>query len=306
MTDPFISICIPAYKRVEFLKRLLDSIVKDYEVIISDDSPKDEVSNLLVNYPTLSVVYIKNVTASGTPANWNNAIRAARGKWIKLMHDDDWFTGPQSLEEFAKLAFKEDDALIFSAYNNIFLKDGSIQFVNCSPSDLKKLKKNAVSLIAGNVVGPPSVILHRNNHCHFYDERLKWLVDIDFYITRAAKDKFVYIDKALVNVGIGEEQVTQSCFRIAEVEIPEHFIFLQKTGVKRLADPRIYDAWWRLFRNLKIYDKEQLRLYGKFDWPPVIYRLMEDASKWRRIISFGPASKLLMILSFLKNRRMIN
>ena len=48
--SPFISICIPAYKNVEFLKRLPDSIAvqsfKNFEVILSDDSPGKEVEQL--------------------------------------------------------------------------------------------------------------------------------------------------------------------------------------------------------------------------------------------------------------------
>jgi len=45
-----ISICIPAYKNVGFLERLLHSIsiqsFADYEVVITDDSPDDSVKNL--------------------------------------------------------------------------------------------------------------------------------------------------------------------------------------------------------------------------------------------------------------------
>ena len=46
-----ISICIPAYKRIDYFKRLLCSIeiqkFKAYEVIISDDSNDDYVAALL-------------------------------------------------------------------------------------------------------------------------------------------------------------------------------------------------------------------------------------------------------------------
>ena len=49
--NPFVSICIPAYKRISYLKRLLESIIiqtyKDYEVIITDDSDNDSVKDLL-------------------------------------------------------------------------------------------------------------------------------------------------------------------------------------------------------------------------------------------------------------------
>ena len=51
---PFFSICIPAYKNTDYLKRLLDSIsiqtFRDFEVIITDDSPDETVSTFINNY----------------------------------------------------------------------------------------------------------------------------------------------------------------------------------------------------------------------------------------------------------------
>ena len=103
----FISICIPAYKHIEYLKRLLDSIViqtfRDFEVVITDDSPGNEVAVLVDKYrQELKIVYKKNNPISGSPGNWNQAILNASGDWIKIMHDDDWFSSPSSLELFAK------------------------------------------------------------------------------------------------------------------------------------------------------------------------------------------------------------
>lgn len=49
-----VSICIPAYKQPEFLKRCLDSVFEqsytDYEVIITDDSPDNEIEKLVNTY----------------------------------------------------------------------------------------------------------------------------------------------------------------------------------------------------------------------------------------------------------------
>jgi glycosyltransferase involved in cell wall biosynthesis len=97
MGQPFISICIPAYKRLPYLKRLLASIAeqsyKHYEIIVSDDSDDDSVHHFLQSFNQLvSIQYFKNTPSLGTPANWNAAISKAKGEWIKLMHDDDWFS----------------------------------------------------------------------------------------------------------------------------------------------------------------------------------------------------------------------
>src|SRR3954465_8010288 len=103
--SPLVSICVPAYKRVEFLQRLLESIAiqrfSDFEVVVTDDSNNQSVKELLENYrDRFSITYHKNEKQLGTPENWNACISIAKGKWIKLMHDDDWFNDDSSLEEF--------------------------------------------------------------------------------------------------------------------------------------------------------------------------------------------------------------
>jgi len=100
--NPFISICIPTYKRIQYLKRLLNSIAiqnfKDFEVIITDDSPSGDVNDLCDRYKNkIQINYYKNPAPLGTPENWNESIRHAKGEWIKLMHDDDWFANEDSL-----------------------------------------------------------------------------------------------------------------------------------------------------------------------------------------------------------------
>jgi glycosyltransferase involved in cell wall biosynthesis len=309
MAKPFISICIPAYKRVEFLERLLNSIAvqsfHDFEVILSDDSPGDEVKTLLPHYPSLPVVYLKNEKPLGTPANWNHAIKYANGDWVKLMHDDDWFSSPDSLAEFARVASANAGTLIFSAYSNYYFQTGKKEDIYPKAVEVSRIKKDPVALISNNIIGPPSVIMHRNNSSFLYDEQLKWLVDIDYYIQRSREEAFVYLDKTLINVGLGEEQVTQDCFRVPGVELPEHYIFLQKTGIGHLKNIWIYDAWWRLFRNLEIFTAENLHRYADHAWHPLIYRIIADASRVKKLISFGPFSKLFMFASYLRNRSLI-
>src|SRR5882757_943515 len=107
----FISICIPAYKRVSFLKRLLDSIERQtyrrFEVVVTDDSPDNEVSDLCRTHPLSALIrYFKNEKKLGTPENWNESIRRASGEWIKLMHDDDWFLDPTALTIFVTAVAK--------------------------------------------------------------------------------------------------------------------------------------------------------------------------------------------------------
>ena len=305
-----ISICIPAYKRVAFLKRLLDSIsgqtFTDFEVILTDDSPGTEVSELVQEYAAkFPLIYHKNLTALGTPENWNEAIRRASGKWIKLMHDDDWFAQPGSLQEFADAAQHHPDAeFFFCAYNNVFEETGKTQAVHASAFRRKKLLRNPVTLFSKNIIGPPSVTMYINKNDLVYDKRTKWVVDIDFYIHYLQRHSFVYIDKTLVNVGINQHQVTQESFRKPEVEIPENFYLLEKTGTKHLNNILVYDAWWRLMRNLKVNSLQQVNDAGyKNEVPKQVHSIIQMQKKIpRSLLNTGVFSKMFMLASYMFNR----
>ena len=133
-------------------------------------------------------------------------------------------------------------------------------------SRYKAFGRNKTILFGRNIVGPPSVVMYKRLPATTFDPALKWLVDIDFYIRYLATTTPAYVDKILVNVGLGSQQVTRDCFRLRVVEIPENFYLLKKVGVHNLRNILVYDAWWRLIRNLEIRRvKDICRL--RLPWP---------------------------------------
>ncbi len=306
-----ISICIPAYKRTEFLKRLLDSIAvqtyTDYDVIVSDDSPANEVEILCNLYAKkMSLRYYKNIPALGTPQNWNEAIRQADGNWIKLMHDDDWFSRKDSLREFANAinAAPECD-FIFSAYNNVYEDTGKTEPVFMNNFRKRKMLENPVTLIAKNVIGPPSVVMHRNNKQHLYDKNVKWVVDMDLYIRYLQTARPYYINEALINVGVNKEQVTQYTFGVPEVHLKENFYLLNKVGEKNLKNIIVFDAWWRLIRRFAVRDVAQIRDIGYQGHVPgrIIKIISFQKSLPGAVLKQGIFSKLFMTACYIMNKK---
>ena len=310
MNPPFISICIPAYKRTDFLQRLLDSIAiqtfTDFEVVVTDDSPSEEVSGLCRQYEDkFPLHYKRNALALGTPENWNESIRQAKGEWIKIMHDDDWFSTPIALEKFFAVAQREKAAMIFSSYNDFFLSSGKQRQIKIPALRLRQLKKEPVTLLSRNIIGPPSVIMHKNDGKYWYDPRMKWLVDIDMYIRRLKDDRIVYLPEALINVGIGEDQVTASVHNNPEVQIPEHFYFLEKTGIGSLANILVYDYWWRFFRNFSLLSPDDILKSG---FNGVIHPVMQSMMRWQKklpriVLETGLLSKFMMFIHFCLQRQ---
>jgi glycosyltransferase involved in cell wall biosynthesis len=305
----FISVCIPAYKNVDFLKRLLDSITiqtyTHFEVIICDDSPDESVSNFFKSHTAVNnTSYHRNGSSLGTPENWNECIRRAKGEWIKIMHDDDWFADADSLLKFADAVNNNPSVdFIYSSYYSVS-PDNNRQLSTHIGWREKMMHKNPYTLISTNIIGPPSAVIYRNDPRFEFDRKFKWLVDIEFYARYLSVHKSLYLPQPLINIGLNEFQVTKQSSLVREIEIPEYFQFFSKAGFKQLNNIMVYDAWWRLFRNLKIKsaaDIEQSGYKGSID--AKLLSIIKFQSVFPQLLfKSGVFSKVLMFVHFMFNR----
>lgn len=306
----FISICIPAYKNVVYLERLLVSIqsqtFQDFEVVVTDDSPDSAVMELTDRFRSLLPIrYYRNETALGSPANWNAAIAYAKGSWIKIMHDDDWFADENSLAVFANAALQTDTDFIFSGFVNVQLETGDERPFVISHTQEQMLHRNPLYLFRTNYIGHPSTTLIKNELKQWFDESVKWVVDFEFYIRLLRKHSFYAIKQPLIHIGMGSEQITKASFRKREVELPENFYLLNKLGTASLSYIFVYDYYWRLMRNLKITSTAELEEYVQLHQVPAVIKSMIS---WQQKLGvdalkkYGVYSKLCMAIHYALHR----
>ncbi len=285
---------------------LLIQTFTDFEIIISDDSPDESVVRLCEKYKaTLPIVYFKNKPALGNPANWNFAIGKASGDWIKIMHDDDWFATAEALQQFAD-ATRQGMKFIISGYNNIDDNGNVLPKPVLSPLIKKLLISNPLVLLSKNYIGQPSVCLVHRTVKAQYDLRMKWRVDIDYYIQLLKEEKdFYIIPGVLIHLGISNTQVTHSCLNVPGVELPEGKLLIDKYGIHPLKNIMVYDAWWRILRNTGMRSKATLYQYAS-SWPPVIEQMVADQQKISpSLLKNGVVSKLWMSWSYLNAKKHI-
>lgn len=303
MIKPAVSICIPAYRQPELLKRCLRSIsgqhFSDYEVIVTDDSPDDSVELVMRSFGD-ALQYVKNLQPLGSPANWNAGLQRATGRYVKIMHQDDWFAVPEALGLFVEaLETHTDCDFVFSACENV----GSERWLHRpSAEQLRILRQDPASLFSGNFIGAPSTGMFRNNPDFRYDERMKWLVDVDQYIRVLQHNpRFVYLDRPLVNIGLHEGQVTGVVSGDKKVVIPEYLLLLEKLSPKVLQQVRYFDYCWRLLRNYKVRSVGELQeLAGPAHVPRAWLSIVRWQSQFSTdILHIGPVSKSLMLMAYL-------
>lgn len=227
-TAPKLSVCIPAFAQPSYLVRALESLAEqdfdDFEVVISDDSPDDVLERVADSFRSrLRILYHRNQERLGPAANCNQSVDLATGELIKVLHHDDWLFEPDCLRDWVQLLDSRPDAdFAFSASLAFDCrhKDGALlqrlsfchQATRCQ---LKTLENDTAFLFEYNLVGAPSATIFRKRISSRFDERLMYLVDIDFYLSvLAANPRFSYSRRPLVAVTGGTDvpgKVTDYC-----------------------------------------------------------------------------------------------
>jgi len=91
MADPLVSVIMPAFNCQPFIAQALSSVCSDpahLEVVVVDDGSTDETATVVMGFgdPRVRLIQQSN---QGLSAATNTGVRAARGKYIKLVDADD-------------------------------------------------------------------------------------------------------------------------------------------------------------------------------------------------------------------------
>lgn len=244
-----VTVCIPTYEMGGvghvFLRHSLDVLAaqtfRDFDVVVSDYSKDRLIEKLCAEYALkLPLGYFKNTDpAGGMGANTNNAIRHAPGRIIKILLQDDFLSGPESLRVIAENFDVKKDAWLVTGCQHT--KDGKTFFQPHYP------KYNAKIHFGKNTIGSPSVLSVRNDPPLFFDAKLKWLVDCDYYRRYhdlAGKPKILR-DLGVV-IRMGEHQITNT-EATTELRKKEHDYIVKKFAAA-LPQPRL-TAWLSKLRG---------------------------------------------------------
>ncbi len=276
-----VSICIPTYNQTDLLKRCLNSVLmqdfKDYEIIVSDDSTDEITKTYIEGLQLKNLKYYKNNFALGSPDNWNNCLTKACGKYIKIMHHDDYFATTTALSKFVN-SLETNPSIYFSfCYSHIHFKNQEHFFIHRqAASQLKRLKTSPHFLFYRNIIGAPSATFFRNEKILF-NKNYKWLVDVDFYIRYFNKyPGFISIPEALVTVVDGEVgQATTLVSKSKQLVINENLQLFASIYTEKINPKKSYLFFQELFLSFDIKNFKALK--QEFDIPENIESFIKDA-----------------------------
>jgi len=264
---PKVSLCIPAYKQVEYLRVTLNSVLKqdfhDYELIVTDDSSDDSVKNLLSEFDFKGKLkYLRNSPSLGSPGNWNYSMSQAKGEYIKILHHDDFFTSEHCLSKFVKLLDNNPDcsfAFSGTVIDLVLLKTKKIH--SCTNKQFSKMIHQPDRLFFSNYIGAPSATIIRKDSLLMFDESMKWLVDVDWYMQLIYQNPNVVFTKEplICTVHGGEGQITQSVYSDKNIQVKEHAYLFDKLGDKKRHLKKYSLLFQLLFHKYGVKNLSQLK-----------------------------------------------
>ncbi len=129
ISQPLVSIIIPAYNRSHLIERAIRSVraqtYTNWQLIIVDDGSTDDTRQLLASTTDIEYHYQTN---QGQGAARNTGLRHSRGEYIaSLDSDDEWY--PNFLAESIAMLQKHQLDFVFSNYKNSLGNDACIYFL---------------------------------------------------------------------------------------------------------------------------------------------------------------------------------
>ncbi|GEM_PF-3406857 len=247
---PLVSICIPAYNPKFFLKALQSALSQTYlnfEVIVCDDSPGEEIEKFVHSLGDSRVQFFKNPKNLGSCDNYFLVLSKARGKYVKFLNDDD-LLHPMCLKNMVAYfeAYDKRITLVTSKRNrideneNLLPDDGAtrplsdrdvyITGIDCGNLLLTQLV---------NFIGEPSTVMFRREDAHnfktfFYklygeEKEQRGLIDVALWIWLLAKGNIIYIAQPLSSFRQHAQQTQRN---------PEMFFFSLKSWYHALTKSR--------------------------------------------------------------------
>lgn len=189
MSESLVSIVIPVFNRKEFVKKMIESIIKQtykiWELILVDDGSTDGTLEMCKEFAKADNrihIHIRNVNAKGAPVCRNIGLKLAKGEYL-LFFDSDDLVPPFCLQQRVDY-MANHPSLDFAIFPTIAFQDkiGDVKFysgIYVSSHDLRHLIDGLLPFLVFTNIYRRNFLSERNI---LWDENMKFFQDQDYNI----------------------------------------------------------------------------------------------------------------------------
>lgn len=214
---PFWSVVIPACNRELYLLECLASVLAQWrgdrhmEIIVIDNGSEPPLRHHVDAIGRGIVHYHRHAETIPLQRNWNSAVNAARGRWVHLLHDDDYVLPGfyEALERGLESA-PRDVGAAFTAYENIN-ENEEVVFRNRVLGAQRGVARNWENVIGvNNVLNPPVVVISRDAYEAIggYSDEILYTTDWELYMRLVSHFQWWYEPRVLARYRQHSQNVT--------------------------------------------------------------------------------------------------
>jgi glycosyltransferase involved in cell wall biosynthesis len=188
-----VSVVIPTYNGAKTIVETINSVLAqtfdDVEVIVSDDGSDDGTLTIIGELADDRVRILGDTSHVGPGPNWDRALAAASGEYVKILAQDDLIY-PECLA-VQVAALKMHPAAAFSSVRReIIGSEGSVLVTNrgltrmTGEVDLVTASRRTVRT-GTNPFGEGAAVLARTVACRSvgrFDDSIPYVIDVDFWM----------------------------------------------------------------------------------------------------------------------------
>jgi glycosyltransferase involved in cell wall biosynthesis len=204
---PAVSIVLPAFNRLEYLRPAVDSVFAqsypDWELLIADDGSDGDTAAYLKTLASEARVRVLRLEHTGNPGVVrNSALREARGTFVAFLDSDDLWSADKLQIQLAMHAARPERRWSYTALRRI---DSAGIALPESPGVDRKLSEGAIfeQLLKLDVaVATPSVIVEKRllDQVGGFDENLRFFEDYDLWLRLSLLSEVSTVDQRLTMV----------------------------------------------------------------------------------------------------------
>lgn len=203
---PLLTVGLPTYNRGNVLAstitQILNQSFKDFELIIFNDGSTDNTFFEISKFKDDRIIFI-NSTNLGPPHPLNNILNIAKGKYIIILHDHDFFDQDLLKDSINFLETHKDFGFVLqgsswinedgiTGYKEMLL---DLPLLNCGKSAAKRMlqnKKNFDSFFHACCMIRKSTFEQAG---YFFDEKFGLYSDVDLWFRLLSITNFGYLNK---------------------------------------------------------------------------------------------------------------
>jgi glycosyltransferase involved in cell wall biosynthesis len=261
-----VSICIPTYSRLGYLKELVQSCLSqsytNFEICISQDvTPNGLVDDIksyceeLVKKNTGLVRYKAQQKNLGLAGNWNALLNMAEGEFIFIPGDDDLIS-KHFLERMLAHVYESSDVIFcnqnFIDPKSIVLQELTSKLNNQYKRDLLSTGfiEEPIGVVLDGSVPMSASLIRRKWFSKFSFDNLINTPELEVFLKIAvAGGRFVYLNEQLASFRVHPESATNSGLttgryisNIMDIEVPSKYFNLKAALITRSIIPAINNA----------------------------------------------------------------